>query len=400
MVDQEHPGRPPGRPPARNKASNERLNGPAATMKAVEAREKAAEEKRKEAANNKSEKENKKAEKTEARTKEKINKETIDEILKENQNNMENIEKKMDDFKNTVVDTLKDSIKEAMKEVATTIASAVTDGINQKDTKEDNLSTQRIIQDIEKMNQRLNTEEQKRNTNQTNQSTSDSDPTIQFNPNPDPEPEPAKEPKKPNPIIPTIYSMITKDELCKTINIMINRINELEAELFVLKDDNNAEKKEKTPKKIIKNQRKYLPSINIDIDGNPDPQEVDRLADQPLDFTTVKTARKFRQERPELPQHVNQTVSRELKDHLREQKTKAIKTRPQEEMEPETKEEKIRDMLNRQSLVIGAAPISNAHLEEVEKKMIARGVLDPNQPKIERKQRTIKSVIKSWAYKH
>ena len=119
-----------------------------------------------------------------------------------------------------------------------------------------------------------------------------------------------------------------------------------------------------------------------------------------MDFTTVKTARKVRQERPVLPQQVNQTVSKELKDHLREQKTKDIKTRPQEQMEPETKEEKIKDMLNRQSLVIGAAPISNAHLEEVERKMIERGVLDPNQPKNERKQRTIKSVIKSWAYKH
>ena len=52
------------------------------------------------------------------------------------------------------------------------------------------------------------------------------------------------------------------------------------------------------------------------------------------------------------------------------------------DMEPETKEEKIRDMLNRQSLVIGAAPISNSHLEEVEKKMIARGVLDPKPAEI------------------
>ena len=143
-----------------------------------------------------------------------------------------------------------------------------------------------------------------------------------------------------------------------------------------------------------------MPAINIDIDGNPGPQEVQRLEDQPLDFTLVKTSRKFKQNRPELPDHVNRAVSKELKDHLKEQKTKSHKTKPQEDMEPETKEEKIRDMLNRQSLIIGAAPISNNHLEEVEKKMIAHGVLDPDQPKSERKQRTIKSVIKSWAFKH
>ena len=69
-------------------------------------------------------------------------------------------------------------------------------------------------------------------------------------------------------------------------------------------------------------------------------------------------------------------------------------------MKPETKEEKIKDMLNRQSLVIGAAPITNTYLEEVKKKMIDRGVLDPDQPKADRKQRTIKSVLKSWAFKH
>ena len=135
------------------------------------------------------------------------------------------------------------------------------------------------------------------------------------------------------------------------------------------------------------------------MDGNKDPQDINRLQDQPLDFTLVKPARRHRQERPEIPSHVNKEVSKQLKDFIREEKTKSIKTKPQENLDKETKEQKIKYMLNNQSLVIGTAPISNDHLE-VEKKIISRGVLDPNQPKHERKQRTIKSVIKSWAYKN
>ena len=69
-------------------------------------------------------------------------------------------------------------------------------------------------------------------------------------------------------------------------------------------------------------------------------------------------------------------------------------------MEEATKETKIKDMLNNQSPVIGAAPITNEYLEEVKKKMLDRGILDPNQSKEERKQRTIKSVNKSWAYRN
>ena len=111
---------------------------------------------------------------------------------------------------------------------------------------------------------------------------------------------------------------------------------------------------------------------------------VDRFDNQPLDFTIVKTARRNRTERPILPDHVQQTISKDLKDHLKQQKQKTTKTSPQEEMEPMTKTEKIKDMLNKQSLIIGAAPITREHLEAVEAKMISRGVLKESQPKDER----------------
>ena len=69
-------------------------------------------------------------------------------------------------------------------------------------------------------------------------------------------------------------------------------------------------------------------------------------------------------------------------------------------MEQQTKDEKIRDMLNKQSLIIGLAPISKQHLDMVEKNMIKRGALSEDDPREERRQRTIKSVIKNWANKN
>ena len=91
-------------------------------------------------------------------------------------------------------------------------------------------------------------------------------------------------------------------------------------------------------------------------------------------------------------------MSKELKDHLKQQQNSNQKTRPQKDMDQITRDETIKEMLNRPSLIIGAAPISQTHIENVMKKMVTRGVLSENQPREERLQRTIKSVLKGWAY--
>ena len=46
-------------------------------------------------------------------------------------------------------------------------------------------------------------------------------------------------------------------------------------------------------------------------------QESERLENQPLDFTVVKPAKKIRPQRPELPAEVNNVVSKELRDHIK-----------------------------------------------------------------------------------
>ena len=180
------------------------------------------EEKRREAANNKLDKETKRTDKADAKTKEQANRDIIEEIRKDNLTNLESIRKKMEKIEDAIVNTLKDGIKEALKDVATTLADAVKDGINQKEDKEDNLATQKLIKNIETMNERLNNESRR----------SQAEPSsLIFNPIPDPEPEKKKKKK-----IPSIYPVITKDELCKTINVMINRISELEDENLRAKD--------------------------------------------------------------------------------------------------------------------------------------------------------------------
>ena len=122
------------------------------------------------------------------------------------------------------------------------------------------------------------------------------------------------------------------------------------------------------------------------------------MEEQPLDYTRVRTAWKIRPERPPIPDNVTKEVSKELKDFLKHQKSLATKpTKPQQEMEPSTRQDKIKEMLSKQTLTIGLAPISSSHLEAIERKMIERGAMSESQPREERKKRTIKSVIKSWA---
>ena len=140
--------------------------------------------------------------------------------------------------------------------------------------------------------------------------------------------------------IPQIYPMITKDEMCKTINEMIRRINFLEGKL--------ADRTRQTKEPETKTPKKFLPVLNIDSEGAQDLNTGDRTDDIPLDFTLVKHARKNKEQRPELPQHIKKVVTKEIKEHIKEQKNKEIKTKPQEEMQDSTKQEKVKEMLNRQ----------------------------------------------------
>ena len=94
-----------------------------------------------------------------------------------------------------------------------------------------------------------------------------------------------------------------------------------------------------------------------------------------------------------------------MKQHIaqqqqQQQENQTTPRRPQEDIDQETKLDKIKHMLTKQTLTIGFAPITNQHLQNVEKTMLERGVLNTKQPWDERKKRTIKSVVKNWAIKN
>ena len=65
-------------------------------------------------------------------------------------------------------------------------------------------------------------------------------------------------------------------------------------------------------------QLKYSPTIPIDMDGNTLPGQTPDQANQPIDFTEVKTRRKHRGPRPNLSETTNAVVNQELIKHYEE----------------------------------------------------------------------------------
>ena len=92
---------------------------------------------------------------------------------------------------------------------------------------------------------------------------------------------------------------------------------------------------------------KYLPSMNIDLDGNPDVQEISRIEDQPIDFTLVKRPWRQKQDRPELTETAKMKVDIDLDNHIQKQKTEDVKRRPQKEMDTASRMETIQEILKK-----------------------------------------------------
>ena len=375
---------PPGRKNRFRKTTMQEKNE--ATIKEIEAKEEIAKNKRREAKQNLEAKLIKKD--TRKATEKEKEKETEkqQEVEEKSKQNVNEINSKIDKLGETIVGALKDEIRGGLNTIADSIAEAIKNAMaSQSQTNNEPLATQNIIDDAIKAHERLNRAQ-----------SPPIQPDRRIDPNQQTEMrnEYPELPEKPPTRIPTIYPSITREELVKTVNSLIIRINMME--------DTIQSNKWKNKPNIQPNIQspKYLPGLNIDCQGNQCMEQTES-ENIPLDYTKVKTARKFKEPRPELPHHVNKSISKELKDHVKEQRNKGTKSRQQqEEMEPRTKDQKVREMLNKQSLIIGVAPISREHIEKVEKTMLQRGALDEREPREERRQRTIKSVLKNWAFQH
>ena len=367
-------------PPRLRTTQAEKNKNLASTIKEVEMKEELLKNKKKEAMSNKENKENKKEEKKISKENETIVR-TI--ITKMEKNNVEKQEANliiMKELTQSMANAVNLEMKNLIIDLTDKVVIAIKDGIKESNNEKNNqiddnpLATQTIITEIQRINKRLE-------NNQTNEETKPEE--IE------PEKEKNKKPQK----IPNIYSAITKDELVKTINNIIDHINNIEQT-----DTTTSTPTPKTRQKT--NKPVFLPAINLDVNDDPTLPEQQRTENQPLDWTRVKTAWKTLPERPPIPEQIQKEVKKDLKNHVKDQQEKNITTQPQQQMEEETREDKVREMLRKQTLVVGFAPITSSHLEAIESKMIERGAMNRNQPKEIRRQRTIKSVIKSWAFKN
>ena len=99
---------------------------------------------------------------------------------------------------------------------------------------------------------------------------------------------------------------------------------------------------------------------------------------------------------------MNQKVTEELENHIKENyRGESIpKTRAQKQITQDERLDAIKEMLSKTSLHVGIGPISMDHICNVEKALIAKGVLKNDEHPTYRKQRTVKSLVKSWSLKH
>ena len=197
------------------------------------------------------------------------NKKAIDDLNKVNQETKNMIKTKLDSIETLTGTTM----KEAIKYIGKTIVKAVIEGIEAskdkvketEETTEDHFSTQKLADDDEKAMSRINKPIQPTGINL-----------------------PVRE-KIPD--IPNIYPTIIREELCTTMNILIDRVNQLQAQLNSNTETDPANGKV-LPKKPDK-QPKYLPAVNIATDGTEEFQQKNSEDNQPLDFTLVKPARQY-----------------------------------------------------------------------------------------------------------
>ena len=370
-------------PPRLRTSQVEKNKALANTIKEMETKEELQKTRKKEAAVNKENKDNKKEEKKMTKENETLVRSIVTEMEKNNAEKQEANLEIMKQLTQSMANTVNIEIKNTMIDLTDKVATAIREGMieanrekpNQRN--DDPLATQEIITEIQRINQRL---DKTQADEVTTPKETDSETTH----------ENKEKPTR----IPNIFVEITKTELIKTINNIIDHINQIE-------QTNATNERTPTDKPRTKTTKPtYIPAINLDHNDDPTTPDTNRSENQPLDWTRVKTAWKVLPQRPPIPEQIQDEVRKDLKNHVREQKEKNIKNQPQNQMEEDTREEKIREILKKQTLVVGFAPITTSHLESIENKMIERGAMSKNQPKDIRRQRTIKSVVKSWAFKN
>ena len=169
--------------------------------------------------------------------------------------------------------------------------------------------------------------------------------------------------------------------------------------------DKNREEERVNQEEPTENRKEkiYTPSTDIDAEGNPlINQEEHNQEPTPWDWVGVKIPRRRWEKKPILSETMDEKVSEEYERHIQDKYRgeNTQKTRPQKEMTKEQRSETIKNMLSKAGLCVGIAPITKEHMERVEKLLLNKKVYKESEPKKSRIQRTVKSLVKSWAQKN
>ena len=98
---------------------------------------------------------------------------------------------------------------------------------------------------------------------------------------------------------------------------------------------------------------------------------------------------------------MNEIATEDLAKHLNDKyQGTNTKTKPQKQMTDEVRANTIRTMLKKSSLKIGVGPFSTEYTNRVEKILTEKGIINKNEHKNIRTQRTIKALVKSWSSKN
>ena len=121
------------------------------------------------------------------------------------------------------------------------------------------------------------------------------------------------------------------------------------------------------------------PTLQIDMEGNLEKEQVNRETLQPIDKVQVKNTRRILPSRQNLSDSTHQEASENLKQHntetLQKLNEEKIKMKKQQNISKKERETKIVEMFARASCKMGLAPLSKKYTQTVCKQMTNKGII-------------------------
>ena len=187
------------------------------------------------------------------------------------------------------------------------------------------------------------------------------------------------------------------------------RLKELENEVQEYRSNNEPDHpltgQQPKPQTAAKPKKKptFIPAPPVNQEG-----DVEEKADskyqppQSFDWAEVVLPKKRREKRPNMSDTTEQQVNKDLISHFNDKYRgeNVPKTRAQKMMTPEQRQEAIDKMLDKSGYRLGIAPFTTEHMQRVDKILSSKGLYIPSDTPAIRKKKTVKAIIKIWAFKN